>query len=57
MSDKKLGCLFITPTVMARPEFEISNVEHLAKEFPHDRVLFISNIEDDDFSNTTTNII
>ena len=51
MSDKKLGCLFITPTVMARPEFEISNVEHLAKEFPNDRVLFISNIEDEDFSN------
>ena len=46
-----MNCLFIVPTVMARSEYEISNVEHLAKTFPNDRVLFISNIEDEDFSN------
>ena len=48
--EKKIGCLFIVPTIMTRPEYEISNVEHLAKIFPNDRILFISNIEDEDFS-------
>ena len=50
ITDKKIGCLFIVPTIMTRPEYEISNVEHLAKIFPNDRILFISNIEDEDFS-------
>ena len=49
--DNKINCLFIVPTIMTRPEYEISNVEHLASTFPNDRVLFISNVEDEDFSN------
>ena len=48
--NNKIGCLFIVPTIMTRPEYEISNIEHLAKTFPNDRVLFISNVDDPDFS-------
>ena len=51
ISEEKIGCLFIVPTIMSRPKLEISNVEHLAKSFPNDRVLFISNVEDEDFLN------
>lgn len=43
--------LFIIPTIMSRPSFEISNLEMVAKEFPNQRILFISNVEDKDFTN------
>ena len=45
-----MSYLFVIPTIMGRPKMEISNVEYLAKEFPNSRILFISNVEDEDFS-------
>ena len=43
--------LFVVPTIMNRPLYEILNLENCAKNFPESRFLFISNIEDDNFSN------
>lgn len=55
-----MSYLFVVPTIMGRPQLEISNVEKLATEFPDSRILFVSNVEDEDFSNyipTKNNII
>lgn len=41
--------LFVVPTIMNRPEFEISNLELMAKQFPNQRFLFVCNTEDDSF--------
>lgn len=44
------SCIFLVPTIMARPELEISSVEKLAKTFKEAQVYFISNVEDEDFN-------
>ena len=41
--------LFLVPTIMNRKELEIKAVETMANQFPESKVLFISNIEDEDF--------
>tara|TARA_A100001201_G_scaffold143086_1_gene143289 strand:- start:1638 stop:2363 length:726 start_codon:yes stop_codon:yes gene_type:complete len=41
--------LFITPTIMGRPELEIAMVENIAKLFPECKVLFVANVEDNLF--------
>lgn len=46
-----MKCLFIVPTIMTRPQFEINNVENIAKTFPESDVVFVSNIDDLDFKN------
>ena len=46
-----MKCLFIVPTIMTRPQFEINNVENIAKTFPKSDVVFVSNIDDLDFKN------
>jgi hypothetical protein len=43
--------LFVVPTIMNRPSYEILNLENCAKNFPESRFLFISNVEDENFSN------
>lgn len=42
--------LFVVPTIMNRPGFEINNIESVAEEMPNQRFLFICNTEDDDFT-------
>lgn len=42
--------LFVVPTIMNRPEFEITNLELVAKQFPKQRFLFVCNTKDDSFS-------
>jgi GT2 family glycosyltransferase len=42
--------LFVVPTIMNRPDFEIDNLESVAKQFPNQRFLFICNTEDISFS-------
>lgn len=41
--------LFVVPTIMNRPDFEIANLEMMAKQFPDQRFLFICNTEDASF--------
>jgi len=41
--------LFLVPTIMTQPEVEIAVVENISKQFPNCKVVFISNIEDEDF--------
>lgn len=36
---------------MTRPELEISNVEHIASQFPDSRVMLVSNVENEKFDN------
>lgn len=48
-----MKCLFVVPTIMGKPDQEIVCVENLAKQVPECRVLFISNVEDPDFTNYT----
>jgi len=43
--------LFVVPTIMNRPLYEILNLENCASNFPESRFLFISNVEDENFSN------
>lgn len=42
--------LFVVPTIMSRPSFEINNLEINSKRFPNHRFLFISNIENSSFN-------
>jgi len=46
-----MSYLFAIPTIMTRPELEISNVEEIANNFSNSKVVFVSNVEDADFSN------
>lgn len=43
--------LFVVPTIMSRPSFEISNLEINSKIFSNHRFLFISNVENNNFHN------
>lgn len=43
--------LFVVPTIMNRPLYEILNLENCAKNFPESRFLFISNVDDENFNN------
>jgi hypothetical protein len=48
--------LFVVPTIMNRPLFEILNLENCANNFPESRFIFISNVEDDSFSDYEPNV-
>lgn len=48
-----MSFLFVVPTIMTRPQLEISNVENLAKNFTDSRILFVSNTDNPAFAEYT----